>query len=173
MKDCSINAPSDKKLSLNSKLLLIEVLVFFLPGLIIFYLYYVKHLSLDRSHLIILGSMLLMVLGGLVTIKQIFDRFLLLNNLIKSCSADANPTHFEGIQIAAIVAFSVTDKWPVFAGFGIEGQEGHTAGFFRLGTEYTFFLGKKKLFFIAPGTFIDMNLESITPSVMIALGVNW
>ena len=98
MKNSNSNSPSNAKLSLNSKLLIIEVLVFFLPGLIIFYLYYVKHLSLDRSHLIILGSMLLMVLGGLVTIKQIFDRFLLLNKLIKSCSADANPSHFHGIQ---------------------------------------------------------------------------
>lgn len=98
MKDCRNNSPGDAKLSLNTKLLLIEVLVFFLPGMVIFYLYYERHLSLDRSHLMILGSMLLMVLGGLVTIKQIFDRFLLLNNLIKDCSAGADADNFKEIK---------------------------------------------------------------------------
>ena len=98
MRDCQTNSQNDAKLSLNSKLLLIEVLVFFLPGLIIFYLYYARYISFERSQLIILGPMLLMILGGLVTIKQIFDRFLLLNNLIKNCSVDANPNHFHGIK---------------------------------------------------------------------------
>jgi signal transduction histidine kinase len=98
MKDCRNNSPGDAKLSLNTKLLLIEVLVFFLPGMVIFYLYYERHLSLDRSHLMILGSMLLMVLGGLITIKQIFDRFLLLNNLIKDCSAGADADNFKEIK---------------------------------------------------------------------------
>jgi len=84
-----------------------------------------------------------------------------------------NFTHFEGIQIAAIVVYSITDKWPVFGGFGIEGHEGHSNGFIRIGTEYTFFLDKRQMFFIAPGVFIDMNIESVTPSIMIAFGINW
>jgi len=84
-----------------------------------------------------------------------------------------NFTHFEGVQIAAIVVYSITGKWPVFGGFGIEGHEGHTKGFVRMGTEYTFFLDKREMFFIAPGVFIDMNSESVTPSFMIALGINW
>lgn len=98
MDDSRKNSPGENKLSLNSKLLLIEVLVFFLPGLIIFYLYYARYISFERSQLIILGPMLLMILGGLITIKQIFDRFLLLNNLIKSCSVDANTSHFHAIK---------------------------------------------------------------------------
>jgi hypothetical protein len=84
-----------------------------------------------------------------------------------------NFTHFEGIQIAAIAAYSITNKWPVFAGFGIEGTEEHSIGFLRVGTEYTFFIDKKEMFFIAPGSFIDMNTESVTPSLMIAVGINW
>lgn len=81
---------SDKsKMSLNSRFLIIEVLVFFLPGMIIFYLYYGKHISFDNSQLVILGMMLLLILGGLITIKQIFNRFLTLNNLIKNGGADA------------------------------------------------------------------------------------
>lgn len=84
-----------------------------------------------------------------------------------------NFTHFEGVQVAAIAVYSITNKWPVFAGFGIEGTEEHRIGFLRVGTEYTFFVGKKGMFFLAPGSFIDMNTESVTPSVMFAVGVNW
>ena len=81
---------------------------------------------------------------------------------------------FEGVQLALIAAFSITQKWPVFAGFGIAGEEdNHREGFFRVGTEYTFFIGKKKMFFIAPGAFMDTTVNDVTPSVMIALGVNW
>jgi len=84
-----------------------------------------------------------------------------------------NFVKFEAVQVAAIVAFSVTQKWPVFASFGIASEEGHKEGFFRVGAQYTFFFGEKQMFFIAPGTFIDTNANGVTPSVMIALGINW
>jgi len=81
---------------------------------------------------------------------------------------------FEGVQLALIAAYSITQKWPVFAGFGVAGEEdNHKEGFFRVGTEYTFFIGKKEMFFIAPGAFMDVTTNDVTPSVMIALGVNW
>ena len=86
---------------------------------------------------------------------------------------EKNFVQFEGVQLAAIVAFSITGKWPVFTGFGIAGEEDHKEGFFRVGTEYTFFIGKKQMFFIAPGTFLDITVNDATPSVMIALGINW
>ena len=35
------------------------------------------------------------------------------------------------------------------------------------------FIGKKETFFIAPGAFMDVTANDVTPSVMIALGVNW
>ena len=78
-----------------------------------------------------------------------------------------------GLQLARIAAFSVTQKWPVFAGFGIAGEEDHTEGFFRVGSEYTFFIDKKQMFFIAPGTFLDITVNDAAFSVMIALGINW
>ena len=84
-----------------------------------------------------------------------------------------NFVQFEGVQLAAIVAFSITNKWPVFSGFGIAGEENHTEGFFRIGTEYTFFIGKKQMFFIAPGTFVDITLNDVTTSAMMAVGINW
>ena len=86
---------------------------------------------------------------------------------------EKNFVQFEGVQLAAIVAFSITNKWPVFSGFGIAGEENHSEGFFRMGTEYTFFIGKKQMFFIAPGTFVDITLNDVAISAMVALGVNW
>ena len=82
-------------------------------------------------------------------------------------------TSFEGTQMAAIIAYSINQKWPVFGGLGVAFEEEHTSGFIRLGTEYTFFIGAKQMFFIAPGTFEDISTDGVTPSLMLALGVNW
>lgn len=39
------------------------------------------------------------------------------------------------------------------AGLGVAGEADVIDGFIRVGTEYTFLLGKAKRLFIAPGTF--------------------
>ena len=49
----------------------------------------------------------------------------------------------------------------------------HTFGFFRTGTEYTFFIDKGNRFFFAPGTFVDFTSEGQIVSLMIVLGVTW
>lgn len=72
-----------------------------------------------------------------------------------------NFVQFEGVQLAAIVAFSITNKWWVFAGFGSAGEEAHSEGFFRIGTKYTFFIGKKQMFFIALGSSVDITLNDV------------
>jgi len=75
--------------------------------------------------------------------------------------------------VAGIVAYSITAKWPVFGGLGIVNEADHMDGFIRVGTEYTFFLGKRERLFIAPGTFADTNLDGVTVSAMIVLGWTW
>ncbi len=80
---------------------------------------------------------------------------------------------YEGLVGAAIGAYSITQKWPVFGGFGIASEGKHKEGLFRLGTEYVFFLSKKQFFFVAPGFFADFYKESQTNSFMIVFGVNW
>ena len=50
---------------------------------------------------------------------------------------------FEGVQVAGIIAYSITQAWPVFAGFGVADEEDHAHGFFRVGTEYTFFIDSR------------------------------
>ena len=86
---------------------------------------------------------------------------------------EKNFVEFEGVQVAGIIAYSITQKWPVFGGLGIANEEEHTEGFIRVGTEYTFFLDKKKRLFIAPGTFLDTNKDGVTPSLLLALGWMW
>lgn len=93
MTDGQINSSDEARLSLKSKLLIIEILVFFLPGLVISYLYYERYISFDRSQSIILGMISLVVLGGLVIIKQIFDRLMILNDIITSGNIDARQFH--------------------------------------------------------------------------------
>lgn len=80
-------------------------------------------------------------------------------------------TSYEGTQAAAIIVYSINPKWPVFGGLGVAVEEHHTDGFLRFGTEYTFFFND--LWFIAPGTFIDISTEDVSPSIMLAVGINW
>ena len=80
---------------------------------------------------------------------------------------------FEGVQVAGIIAYSITQAWPVFAGFGVANEEDHAHGFFRIGTEYTFFIDSRNRFFLAPGTFVDFTKGGATFSIMIVLGVTW
>jgi len=80
---------------------------------------------------------------------------------------------YEGIVACGIGAYSITQKWPLFAGFGIASEGDHKEGLFRLGTEYVFFFSKRQFLFIAPGFFTDFYKESQTNSIMIVVGINW
>ena len=71
------------------------------------------------------------------------------------------------------MAYSITQAWPVFAGFAVANEEDHVFGFFRTGTEYTFYIDSRNRYFLAPGTFVDFAKEGETISIMIVLGVNW
>jgi len=80
---------------------------------------------------------------------------------------------FEGVTFTGIVAYSITQAWPLFAGVGVANEEHHTFGFFRMGTEYTFFFDSRNRYFIAPGTFIDIYSGGETVSLMVVLGITW
>ena len=74
--------------------------------------------------------------------------------------------------VTPVVAYSITDRWPVFAGAGVAFEEDHTLGFARVGSEYVFPFGHAGRWFVAPGGFVDIG-ESTTPSFMVALGVTF
>ena len=82
-------------------------------------------------------------------------------------------TKFDGIALAGIVAYSISNPWPVFAGLGIAFEKDHKDVFVRAGTEYTFFLNSTQSVFIAPGTFVDFSPNGITISAMIVVGLMW
>ena len=63
-----------------------------------------------------------------------------------------NFIEFEGVQVAGIVAYNITSKWPLFGCLSIANEAEHTDAFVRVGTEYTFFLEKSKRLLLAPGT---------------------
>jgi len=68
---------------LRYKLLLIESLIVILPMLIISYILYVNNVLLSFYHFLIFALILLIILSGLVLLRQIFDRILLISNFIK------------------------------------------------------------------------------------------
>ncbi len=86
---------------------------------------------------------------------------------------DEGYTTFEGTAVAGIVAYNITNKWPVFAGFGVASKKEQTDAFFRAGTEYTFFLNDDGSLFLAPGTFSDVYPDDITISAMVVIGWVW
>ena len=62
--------------SLKSKLPIIQALVFGLPGIVVAYLYYEKHIVLDIYQMIISGAALALILGGLVTLRQVSTEYI-------------------------------------------------------------------------------------------------
>jgi hypothetical protein len=80
---------------------------------------------------------------------------------------------FEGIAVVPIVAYSITDRFPVFGGIGAEHDLNHsaTALLVRLGGEYTFYLGRAHRFAFLPGGFVDYIEQEFLVSGVLALGV--
>lgn len=86
---------------------------------------------------------------------------------------EKNFSKFDGIALAGIVAYSITNEWPVFGGLGIAFEKEHKDIFIRVGTEYTFFLNTAQSVFLAPGTFVDLSPNGVTVSAMIVIGWMW
>ena len=73
----------------------------------------------------------------------------------------------------ALAAFSVTPRWPVFTGIGVEYHLVHrtTDVIGRVGTEFTFYLNDAETLAILPGGFVDVSRHYVTPSLVIAIGL--
>ncbi|MBN2126510.1 MAG: GAF domain-containing protein [Deltaproteobacteria bacterium] len=68
---------------LKYKLAIIEALLFVLPSFILIYLFYGTNVFADLSHLAILAFILLLILAGMIILRQIFDRFFAVTSLVK------------------------------------------------------------------------------------------
>lgn len=83
--------------------------------------------------------------------------------------------HYRGLDLLAgvvVAAYSITPRWPVFAGLGVEHDLTHgvTDVIGRVGTEFTFFLNEAETLAILPGGFVDVSRHTVTPSLVIAFG---
>jgi hypothetical protein len=82
---------------------------------------------------------------------------------------DRDGSGAEAFLVTPVVAYNITERWPVFVGVGVAFEKEHTIGFARLGSEFMFPLDRESRWFVAPGVFLDIAGEA-TPSVMLALG---
>jgi two-component system cell cycle sensor histidine kinase/response regulator CckA len=72
-----------ERLSIKGKgfryhLVIVEFLVVVIPFLSLFYIFSIKHFLLETSQMILIALTLVLILSGLVILRQIFDRFSLL-----------------------------------------------------------------------------------------------
>ena len=66
---------SMKEKGLRYYLLIIEFLVVVIPFVILFYIFYIENAFLESSQMILIALTLLLILAGLIMLRQIFDRF--------------------------------------------------------------------------------------------------
>jgi len=74
---------SKKKMGLRYKLLLIEILIFALPFLVIFYMFYMSKITVNLSHIVIIALVLLLILASLILLRQIFDKIINISTSMK------------------------------------------------------------------------------------------
>ena len=73
-----------KRTGLRHNLLIIEALVFILPFLIIFYIFQKQNVFLETSYIAIVAFILVLILAGLILIRQVFDRFITMATAIEA-----------------------------------------------------------------------------------------
>lgn len=85
---------------------------------------------------------------------------------------DRSFEHHESDALVPIVAYSVTDRLPLFVGVGIEREResGHLEWLARLGFEYTFFLDRHERVALLPGGFLDYLDGEVLLSAVVAVG---
>ena len=79
---------------------------------------------------------------------------------------------FEAYSVVPIVAYSITDRVPVFFGVGVDHAESTDdyEPLVRLGAEYTLYLTKDKRLLLLPGGFVDWIDGEVNASLVLALG---
>ncbi len=77
-----------KEKGLRYKLIIVEALIFALPFFILSYILYENNVFFEFSQLIILSLVLILILAGLILLRQIFNKFLMVANSIKKAECD-------------------------------------------------------------------------------------
>ncbi|WP_457553185.1 sensor histidine kinase [Desulfobacula sp.] len=84
MKNTGIEKPYNGQTPLRKKLFTIEALIFLLPVLTISYFFYQKPVSFDTAHLLIIIAVLCLILGGMLLLRQVFDRIFMIQNIMNA-----------------------------------------------------------------------------------------
>jgi len=81
--DSGIITPKSSK-GLRLKLLVVQASVFVIPFLIISYIFNKNRVTLDSSQMIIMAFILILILAGLMMLRQIFERFFSMASIVKN-----------------------------------------------------------------------------------------
>ncbi len=84
MENKAIQKPYNGRNPLKKKLIIIEILIFLIPALCVVYIFYQKSVSFDINQLVIIVAVLCLILGGLLLLRQVFDRIFMIQNVMKS-----------------------------------------------------------------------------------------
>ncbi len=96
---------------LRYKLLIIEALVFVLPFLMIFYFFYEQEILLDTTQMFVFGAILVLILGGLVILRQIFDKFYDVSRFMRSVVDTGTDVIPDSIQKSTDELQEITDSF--------------------------------------------------------------
>ena len=86
MENTDIKIPFNGTNLLRKKLFIIESLVFLIPILAVVYIIFQKQISFNTTQLIIILAALCLVLGGMLILKQVFDRLFTIQNFIQTAA---------------------------------------------------------------------------------------
>ena len=87
MGNTAIEKSDNVRNPLGRKLAVIEALVFLIPGLTIVYIFYQKQISFDKTQMFLFLAVLMLILSGIMMLRQFFDRILMVQSLIKKTEA--------------------------------------------------------------------------------------
>ena len=83
MEDKVIEKPDKMKNSLSARLVIIETLIFLIPSMAVVYFYYQKQISIDVTQALLFIWILTLVLGGMMMLRQVFNRITMVHTLMK------------------------------------------------------------------------------------------
>lgn len=92
MKDFLSRHSDAESRKIRDKLVIVEALIFFLPFLVLSYIFYHGNYSFDLSYVVMFGVVILLILAGLIIVRQIFDKIASIAASMKQAtSGDAAP----------------------------------------------------------------------------------
>jgi len=96
MEDKPIEKPGRDGSPLRGKLVIIEALVFLIPSLAIAYVFFEKKIAFDTVQIVVFLAVLALILGGMVILRQVFDRIIMVQTILKK--AEAGEQYSVGVQ---------------------------------------------------------------------------